>query len=71
MTEISKLEGMKKCIPVSFVLCSMIISAFIHYRSANSWEVFDWNSKPVNVDAKPERVWDWQDIQFLRRIGRN
>jgi hypothetical protein len=24
-----------------------------------------WNPLPINVDEKPERVWDWSDPQFL------
>jgi hypothetical protein len=26
----------------------------------------DWNRRPVSIDVRPERVWDWSDWQVLR-----
>jgi|GEM_PF-401726 len=43
-------------------------SLVVHDRGANVPETFDWNRYPANVDAHPERLWDWRDIQFLRGI---
>jgi hypothetical protein len=48
-------------------LVSLGISSYAHFRSANSWRVVAWNETPISVDECPERVWDWQDIPFLRR----
>jgi hypothetical protein len=61
-------KGMKKIILVSIFLCFVGISFFVHWRGANVWDVYRWNSDPIDVDAKPERVWEWGDIQFLRGI---
>ncbi len=63
-----KLKGVRKYIVNSVFICLMLISFFIHYQGANNWNVFVWNSTPVNVDKNPERIWDWKDIQFLRGI---
>lgn len=50
-----------------FVLLALLSFA-IHFRGANSWDVYLWNSTPVDmIDAK-ERVWDFKDPQFLRGI---
>ncbi|MEX0619827.1 MAG: hypothetical protein WD180_12845 [Pseudohongiellaceae bacterium] len=50
----------------SFLLC-MTLSFYVHFRGATSWSVYDWNTHPTNIDAAPERLWDWSDPQFLRR----
>jgi len=63
---ISKLTNIKKTIFSYVSLCLVLISFSIHFRGANNWDVYVWNAKPVNVDVKPARVWDWHDIQFLR-----
>jgi hypothetical protein len=68
VTIIPKFTGVKKVSIVFMLVCSIGISFLIHFRGATSWEVYYWNSKPVNVDVKPSRVWDWHDIQFLRGI---
>ncbi|MDD3926895.1 MAG: hypothetical protein PHT33_09580 [bacterium] len=51
----------------SIFIAFALISFAMHYRGANDWSVFSWNSTPVNVDCCPERLWDWHDTQFLRR----
>jgi len=49
------------------VACVLATTSFcIHYKGANSHNVHWWNSRPVDVDEHPERVWDWGDLQFLR-----
>lgn len=68
IAEISKLKGTRKVIFSSGFFCLILVSFFIHYRGANNWDVYVWNAEPVNVDVKPARVWDWQDIQFLRGL---
>jgi len=44
------------------------ISFLIHYRGANSFDVVEWNVEPTNVDQEPGRVWELDDIQFLRGL---
>ena len=66
---IPKLCGMRKIFVVFLLCCSIAISGFIHYRGATSKEVYGWNGgPPADVDAAPDRVWDWSDIQFLRGL---
>ena len=43
----------------------LAVSIFIHYRGASKAATAAWNSLPQNVDAHPERVWDWRQPQFL------
>jgi hypothetical protein len=45
-------------------------SFFAQLRAATTWDVWEWNSTPVNVDQQPERAWDWRDLQILRGLGR-
>jgi hypothetical protein len=42
------------------------ISFAIHARGATDIATWYWNGIPTNVDAQPERIWDWRDLQFLR-----
>ena len=44
------------------------ISFFVHYQGATDSDVWAWNSKPVDIDLQPGRVWDWDDMQFLRGV---
>jgi hypothetical protein len=44
-------------------------SLFAHCRAATTWDVWDWNATPTNVDDRPVRVWDWNDLQILRGLG--
>lgn len=43
------------------------VSLAIHLHGASSRAVYRWNSVPLDVDAHPERLWDWTDPQFLGR----
>lgn len=49
-------------------LCLIGISFFVHYVSSTEWEVWRWNTDPLNVDQYPSRIWDWNDIQFMRGV---
>lgn len=42
------------------------ISCFIHFKGANELKTEQWNYLPNNIDEHRERVWDWNDLQFLR-----
>lgn len=65
---ISKLKGMRKAVFNFFFFSFLVISLFVHYRGATNWDVYVWNTDPVDIDEKPQRAWDWHDIQFLRGI---
>ncbi len=66
MSEI-EMRALGKTVLFSISLGLLIYASFfIHYRSANSWEVCLWSSEPFDVDSNPARLWDWGDIQFLR-----
>jgi hypothetical protein len=43
-------------------------SFLIHAHGAIDMETDAWNSTPVSVDKQPGRVWDWEDLQFLRGL---
>ena len=45
------------------LLCSMTINGL----GATAHRTWLWNIRPVDVDQKPERVWDWGDPQFLAK----
>ena len=50
------------------VIVGMVLlaaSIFIHARGANSPATQMWNARPVSIDERPERLWDWRDPQFL------
>jgi len=68
VSKIPTLTGIRKAGVTFLLFCSVLISFFIHFRGATDWEVYAWNSDPVNVDVESSRVWDWRDIQFLRGI---
>jgi hypothetical protein len=44
----------------------LFCSLFVNAKGAMSPHTSRWNFIPVNVDHRPERVWDWTDPQFLR-----
>ena len=41
-------------------------SGFTHLRGATSWAAVGWNATPRDVDANPDRLWDFADPPFLR-----
>jgi len=42
-------------------------SLLIHAQGALREATYAWNRLPSNIDENPVRLWDWHDIQFLRR----
>ncbi len=42
------------------------LTVFVHARGALVKATWRWNDLPVNVDEKPERLWDFRDLPFLR-----
>jgi hypothetical protein len=43
----------------------LFLSVFINARGATSRATWLWNSRPLEVSARPERLWDWRQPQFL------
>jgi hypothetical protein len=68
MAEMFRLRGALKTIYVAIFVCLMAMSFFVHMRGTTTQDVYDWNNYPVDVDLKPERVWDWTDVQFMRGL---
>ncbi|MEN6479028.1 MAG: hypothetical protein ABFD20_05260 [Anaerolineales bacterium] len=54
---------------VLFVACTAW-GAWVQLRVAKNVGPAQWNASPVNVDMAPSRLWDWQDVQFLRQANR-
>lgn len=65
---LTRLTLRRQAISIAGILIAVVISYYIHYRGANAQEVLRWNTQPLDVDQYPGRVWDWQDIQFLRGL---
>jgi hypothetical protein len=68
---LQKLETLKKPLkPVLIPLFGVLIalSFLINLRGAVSNEVYYWDWQPNEVDQHPERLWDWNDAQFLRGL---
>lgn len=64
---IAKSQGLRKYAIVSVFIIFLLISLWMHYRGATSWETaFAWNCVPNDIDLYHSRVWDWHDPQFLR-----
>jgi len=66
MVAVVESSGWRRPVLVSALTVLILASFFIHYRGATSRPVWNWNRKPVGIREAPERVWDWNDIQFLR-----
>ncbi len=62
-------EMKRGVLKISFLFLFLIttsLSFFIHYKGATHPETFfDWNAVG-NVEEHHERVWSWNDLQFLR-----
>jgi hypothetical protein len=48
------------------VAALLAFSLFTNQRGATRFETQLWNPTPVDVHQDPSRVWDWDDLQFLR-----
>ncbi len=48
-----------------------VCSITIHHWGVIYQEGRHWNSQPASVDLFPERIWHWDDIQFLRPFNPN
>ena len=45
----------------------LLVSVTINGLGATSHATWLWNSRPINVDEYPDRVWDWRHPQFLAK----
>jgi hypothetical protein len=43
----------------------LALSVWINGRGAISSATWEWNSRPVDIDKDPSRIWDWRQPQFL------
>jgi hypothetical protein len=68
MMALSLLNTVRKKAAVALFVLLMAMSFFIHLRGARTRAVYEWDYTPVDVDAAPQRVWDWHDPQFLRGL---
>jgi len=66
---VARSVGRRRAALTAVLVVMMVASVFIHFRGATSLGPQLWNALPVNIDLKPERVWDWHDPQFLRGLS--
>lgn len=45
----------------------LLLSVTINALGATEHATWLWNSRPINVDENPDRVWDWRHPQFLAK----
>jgi hypothetical protein len=45
----------------------LVVSLTINALGATSHATWLWNSRPIDVDKQPDRVWDWKHPQFLAK----
>lgn len=65
LKSIAALPRLKKRAMILVFSCAVVFSVLIHYRGATSWDVYLWNVAPTPVESK---LWNWQDLQFLRGL---
>ncbi len=68
LQEVSASHGTRKWVLLSVLVPLAAVSFFIHWQGATIYKGYEWNSSPVDVQERPERLWDWQDTQFMRGI---
>jgi hypothetical protein len=68
VAEMAKAAGRRKVALATVFLILLAGSLFINYRGANDWATRFWNVWPVPFEDRPNRIWDWHDVQFLRGL---
>jgi hypothetical protein len=64
---VSILSRPKKALAFAIIVPLMAFSFFTNYKGAFSRAAYEWNVTPNQIDAKnTDRLWDWNDAQFLR-----
>jgi hypothetical protein len=61
----SKWRFPRRALEASVGTLLLLLSVTINALGATSHATWLWNSRPVNIDQDPERVWDWKHPQFL------
>ncbi|MFN2454453.1 MAG: hypothetical protein ABR577_09555 [Pyrinomonadaceae bacterium] len=56
---------LNRSIPLATGACLMLFGVFVNERGAFAYKTAVWNNFPANVDAQPQRVWNWKYPQFL------
>jgi len=67
VARITRLSGARRTVWVTAFACLVAISFLVNFRGATARAVYRWNAEPVDIDVQPGRIWDWRDLQFLRR----
>ena len=67
VARIASLSGARRAGWATGFACLVAISFAVNFRGATARAVYRWNAEPVDVNVQPDRVWDWRDLQFLRR----
>jgi hypothetical protein len=67
---LSGLRGRRRGVALAVTGLLVAWSFLVHLRAATTWDVWAWNGTPVSVDERPERAWDWSDLQILRGLRR-
>lgn len=60
------LPSLKKIVVFAIIAPLFIFSFYINYKGAFSNSVYEWNVNPTNINSDPGRLWEWDDLQFLR-----
>jgi hypothetical protein len=61
----SRWQSLRRRLEASIGALLLLLSVTINALGATSHATWLWNSRPVNVDQDPDRVWDWKHPQFL------
>jgi len=60
-------KGTTSKLTFTCLLIPLIVASFyINYRGATHWSTWEWNYKPNYISDHTERLWQWNDLQFLR-----
>ena len=62
---VARLEWRRRALRTAFVILAGA-GLWLHWLGAWRWQVYEWNSTPVDINQAPQRVWDWHDPPFLR-----
>jgi hypothetical protein len=55
--------------PVKVAFAALFIaSVYVQFLGAFNYPHSEWDAKPVSVDQRPQRLWDWRDNPIGRSI---
>jgi hypothetical protein len=63
----SNWQTLSRRLEVTIGALLLLVSVTINGLGATSHATWLWNSRPINVDEYPSRVWDWRHPQFLAK----